>query len=465
MLITVDAIVLPADANYGKLKITVLNDGADFGGSPDTTVEIGVVGPLTTIKTITETTPDFDHRNPSPPEDYFIYVDMDTTTDGDFAKGNYTVSVFLKNEGTPTGLDEKTESNTFDFQPLVPQNIIPSVDVKMDCFVNKLIIEDQTNYGSYTISSRELRIGHPNIPNVATPADTTTADLQITVDISYEYVAYDITLDVDVSTQSVDGNFTYNLLENVTYYESKDIVCDVDLCDLIDCIDKINDDFYAKAQKAGGVSEVSDADKDLYLQLMTTLSLYNNHVYKKSARKQQSLYEQLKALIFDCDCDCDTPTQPRILSTPDGTVYITGDSAYQVWLDEGNSGTEADFLASLNVAGAWTLIGPADYDSDYQQASGNGVYYRLLNGHVEFKGAFTKQITAGAAPIPSKIKIFENTLVIDVDTEGRIPVWNETAGCVGSFYRDTDGAWYIDAVSGYNNTDDQRITGQLPLNP
>lgn len=43
-----------------------------------------------------------------------------------------------------------------------------------------------------------------------------------------------------------------------------------------------------------------------------------------------------------------------IFTFPDGSTYTTpdltgasGDSAYQIWLDEGNTGTEADFLASL----------------------------------------------------------------------------------------------------------------------
>lgn len=42
------------------------------------------------------------------------------------------------------------------------------------------------------------------------------------------------------------------------------------------------------------------------------------------------------------------PSQHRSIQTLNGPP---GKSAYQIWLDQGNSGSESDFLAQLSVAG------------------------------------------------------------------------------------------------------------------
>lgn len=61
---------------------------------------------------------------------------------------------------------------------------------------------------------------------------------------------------------------------------------------------------------------------------------------------------------------------------------VVGLSAYEIWLQEGNSGTEIDFLNSLNGKDGYTPIKGTDYFTDTDIAEiVDEVYSKVADGN------------------------------------------------------------------------------------
>ena len=147
MLIAVDAIVRASDANNEKLRITVTREATDFGGATNINVHIGVTGPLTTVKALNTTTGNQDF-NLDAAASGNILVDLEKVTGGSLANGNYTVTVFVQNLGPPLvggSGDMATFTNTFNFQPLVNSSSMASLTATMNCYENRLLVQDRTD--------------------------------------------------------------------------------------------------------------------------------------------------------------------------------------------------------------------------------------------------------------------------------------------------------------------------------
>jgi hypothetical protein len=81
-----------------------------------------------------------------------------------------------------------------------------------------------------------------------------------------------------------------------------------------------------------------------------------------------------------------TQNYVELASGPAGAAGTNGLSAYEIWLAQGNAGTQADFLASLEGAqgpvgpsgGPVGPAGPAGAGGAASDTSGNGYFYRLF---------------------------------------------------------------------------------------
>lgn len=76
-----------------------------------------------------------------------------------------------------------------------------------------------------------------------------------------------------------------------------------------------------------------------------------------------------------------------------GGAGVQGKSAYQVWIDQGNVGTEADFLTAISAGDSayqiWLGLGNAGTEQDFiDSLSGNGTPVSVVS-------AFPGSPTAG----------------------------------------------------------------------
>lgn len=395
-----------------------------------------------------------------------VKVSIPTDIDGNYLEGSYTFDVKI----TPPVNPESIDSETYALD-LLDQDFELDINVFEDCYAKYLIIEDKTVYPDGFTPTRTITIDHPVIRDEDDIADTVSSTAVTTVSLTrssgtaYENVTYGIKSSAVIIDETDADPFFFG----VEYYypevsvEHK-IVCNTDACNVIACVDKTIKALHALACKKGGIAALPKEDADLFSSILSALAMYNYAILCKDAERIRYWYDELKTLVGDCGCD--EATGP--IAIPDSNlIYLAGKSAYDLWIEAGNSGSLEDFFASLNPVGEWIDVPDADFDGvNFIRGLSLGLRYRILNAHIELVGNFQHTVST-PNPLPSNpIQVIASTFDpgVVVDTTARIPVWAAGPDVVGWFYKDTDGVWKMQWNSRYANSfgSAKRLSGMLP---
>jgi len=426
-------------ANYGKLVVTTTVLDTD-------TVEVNVLAPDTVNYPLTLTagvaSVGFDS--------WVGLLPLIEDVDGNFVQGDYVVNVIVE-EGE---MDEENISETFCLK--TNQDKTLTITTLVDCFAKVVVVTDATVYPDGSTQSRSIRVVHPVIVSEDDEADDTTTTTQLIVPlerasgISYENVQYTATVTSINTITEVVGDISFLIRYNMTsFQEDIKVMCNLDACGVISCVDTKMQEIKDRACKRGGMSNLSQTDKDTLMLLSNNLMMYNYFITCKDYDRINFYYEELKSLTGDCDCAPENvPT--AILDT--NIIYLTG--------PQGVAGEEYEITG-------WTEIAGGDYDAAYTF----GTYklrYRVTRDYIEFLGCITG--VGGGAPSsnPDNVLNAITTLNPNGDTVlaepfGRLTLWDEEK-IVGNMFRDSsDGKWKIYYNADFDRTAQTYVVGQIPL--
>lgn len=387
--------------------------------------------------------------------------DIPVTADGSYIYGEYIIAVSISDSSS------FFENITYKWCPDANKTL--AVSVIDDCFAKSIVVKDNTVYptssGDVTVTAtREITVDHPIILDTDDVVDTVSSDQEVIIPltrsngISYYNVTYGVraTGSIEVSDAST-ANWDVGYIKAWDTYQTEILVqCGADVCSIISCIDTKMQELIEKGCKAGGLHNLQKQDADLLVLIQSNISMYTYWLECKNSSKVAYYYNQLKTLV---GTDCLTVTGPQAI--PDSSItYLRGRSAYEVWVDAGNTGTVDDFLNSLYPVGDWIEV--SGYSSGYSAPSSEAMRYRIIRTHLEFLGKFdTAALQAsGFELLPSSFN------PVETEAEAGVPIYNRTDGgvVVGQLYRvSSSGAWQVRYGSGYDIADDQFVYGMVPI--
>ena len=403
--------LLEGDPNYRKIEAQIESDPVPGLGTVYN-VYYEVIGPVATLKVADFLTPDgvLDNANPIAT---MPLVNLPVDSAGATLEGTYTLNYYMENVITPGVYEEVSCTITLDVLKEGAEScrIQGNIGFEVDCVCYQIKVTDNTLYGDTTLESRELTIIPPTIPGQAQPAPISTTEQTITFGFDYSNVTYLVNLESVYSHVSEDGCITVR--ENLLSQLSQKVVCDFNLCKLIQCIEETLLKLEKEAALKGGWPNLDTYKKDILIQLQENLTLMNLYRTCGNYTKVYDIYNRIVALL-GCDCGCTeqntehpVPVSPACGGAGGNITDITGISPIVV----NQSGTTAvisldpAFLASLGglqdvVIGAGstayltavtaTNISTIDFDpsplawSPYVQFSNASV--ASISGYVDYTG-------------------------------------------------------------------------------
>jgi len=435
----------PAAANYGKLVVTTTVVDGD-------SVEASVLGPDTVNYPLTLTagvaSVGFDS--------WVGLLDLIEDVDGNFVQGDYVVSVIVE-EGEG---DEENFAETFCLDTDQSKDL--NITTVVDCYAKAVVVTDETVYPTGSTQSRSIRVVHPVLTVVDDEADSTTTATQLIVsmirdnDIAYDNMTYTATVtSINTITEVVNENgkaISFLIRYAMTAFrEEIKVMCNLDACGIISCVDTKIQEIAAKACKRGGMGALSQVDKDTISFLQLYLAMYNYAIQCKDYDKINFYYDELKKVIGDCDCEC-TDTLTAIADN--GIIYLKGDTGAA-----GASGIEWS---------EWVDVPDDAFNANHQQGS-TPLRYRVGPTHMEMLGSFTKSPSGAVVGNPfNMLDVFipDNADGDPVypDQLGKFLLYNGSHDLVGTMYRSSvDGEWKVRYITGFNNSALTFVFGQVPL--
>lgn len=427
-----------ASANYGKLVVTVtVVEGLTVSASvlaPDT-----VNYPLSLSAGVAAV--GFDS--------WVGTLDLIEDVDGNFLQSNYTVNVIV-NEGE---VDEENLAETFCLKTNQSKDL--SITTLVDCFAKVVVVTDATVYPDGSTQTRSIRVVHPVIVSEADEADSTTTTDELIVSlerdsgVSYENTQYTATVTSINTIAEVVGDMTFQIRYNMTsFQEDIKVMCNLDGCGIIACVDEKIQEIKDRACKRGGMSSLSTTDKDTLTLLQMNLAMYNFYISCKDYDKINFYYNELKAITGDCDC---APENVPVAIPDTNIVYLTG--------PQGEAGESYEFTE-------WIEVDANDFDSMWKQGTVK-LRYRLSNHHIEFLGSFTGEIGGTTNSNPFNLLDAFNTLNpagdVAVADIGRLALWDEEL-IVGNMFRSSvDGKWKVYWNGDFTRSRQIFVSGSIPL--
>lgn len=446
----------PANLNYGKIVVTITTD---YGAS--TTHKVGITGPDGVVKALPGS-PDATGVNAT------VLADIPLTSSGAFLYGDYTFNIIVDDDGL--GSTVLNETYEWCFPSTTPATAL-TIETTVDCYAKKLVIQDATEYPTNTTQTRLITVQHPLISGENNEADSTTVDDELIVDltrdsgIAYENTTYHVLVEVSCETSEeigINSNedfWDFGIVYAMTpYNKDEKIVCNFDPCKIIECVDDKYRELLDKACARGGIANLNQQDAATFGLLQSYLCMYNWWIRCKDYDKSNYYYELIKGLVGNCGCNAPVGPQPI---TDSGIIYLAGPSAYELWIQQGNTGTIEDFFNVLYPVGEWIEVSSGDLNGNFQHGT-PPLQYRILKTHIEWKGGFKSHI--GAPPTASNpFMIVKNTVdPADIDEAAFIPVYKQGTP-VGRFFRASNGEWQIYWNSDFNQTQQSDISGMLAL--
>ena len=391
-----------------------------------------------TISPITGATATFSVPIPLDSNDEYLY-------------GTYSLSL-ISNDPATSGV-EYSATKTFSFQDLSGQLL---VDAYADYFIKKIVVEDNTDYPSGT-PSKSFVVVSPKISGEANVADITLTDtgsvsMTRASGVAYNNVTYRVRPSATLETSTIDAEWD---LGGVYAYTADDIEVNVvyDDCGLLDCVHTKIVEIEDAACVSGGFTALPTGTKELHSRLQMYLSMYNNAKSCRDAKKANYYRKKIESLVGTCNCTvADT--------IPVGnTVYLDGKSAYDLWLEEGNTGSIDDFLNTLNPVGNWELVPEADFDPDFETDPDDPLRYRVTRDGIQFAGKFIR--VAASDPV-SPFTVLLNTFNPgNAVLEAPIPVYSDSFRPVGSFCKWTN-TWVMYADVTLAGNPSRIVSGKIP---
>lgn len=417
--------------------IVVVENG--LGASTVNTLSITRPGAVAlTIAPITGATATFSVPIPLDSDDNYLY-------------GTYTFGL-TANDPDDSGV-EYNETTTFDFQDLSGEL---SVEAYADVFIKKIVVVDNTDYPDGT-ASKSFVVVSPKITGETNVADITLTDTgSVTMvrssGVAYNNVTYRVLPSATLETSTVDEDWD---LGGVYAYTGDDIEVKVldDDCGLLDCVHTKIVEIEDAACVSGGFTALPLGTKELYSKLQMYLSMYNNAKTCRDAKKTTYYRAKIESLVGTCNCTV-SETIPE-----NNTVYLEGKSAYDLWLEEGNTGSIDDFLNTLNPVGNWELVPEADFDSDFETDPDDPLRYRVTRDGIQFAGKFVR--VAASDPVSPFIVLLNTFDPGNVVLEAPIPVYSDSYRTVGSFCKQST-TWVMYADVALAGNPSRIVSGKIP---
>jgi hypothetical protein len=417
--------------------IVVVENG--LGASTVNTLSITRPGSVAlTISPITGATATFSVPIPLDSDDNYLY-------------GTYTLGL-TANDPDDSGV-EYNETTTFNFQDLSGEL---SIEAYADIFIKKIVVKDNTEYPDGTVD-KSLVVVSPKITGETNVADITLTDTgSVTMvrssGVAYNNVTYRVLPSATLETSIIDEDWD---LGGVYAYTGDDIEVKVldDDCGLLDCVHTKLVEIDDAACVSGGFTALPTGTKELYSKLQMYLSMYNNAKTCRDAEKTTYYRAKIESLVGTCNCVV-SDTIPE-----NNTVYLNGKSAYDLWLEEGNTGSIDDFLNTLNPVGNWELVPEADFDPDFETDPDDPLRYRVTRDGIQFAGKFIR--VAASDPTSPFIVLLSTFDPGNVVLEAPIPVYSDSYRTVGSFCKQsTTWVMYADVTLAGNPS--RIVSGKIP---
>jgi len=425
-----------AGSNADNIIVTV---ETGLGASTVNTLAITRPGAVAlTISPITGATATFSVPIPLDSNDEYLY-------------GTYTFGL-TSNDPDDSGV-EYNETTTFNFQDLSGELY---VEAYADVFIKKIVVVDNTDYPDGT-ASKSFVVVSPKITGETNVADITLTDTgSVTMvrssGVAYNNVTYRVRPSATLETSTIDAEWD---LGGVYAYTGDDIEVKVldDDCGLLDCVHTKLVEIDDVACVSGGFTALPTGTKELYSKLQMYLSMYNNAKTCRDAEKTTYYRAKIESLVGTCNCTV-AETIPE-----NNTVYLEGKSAYDLWLEEGNTGSIDDFLNTLNPVGNWELVPEADFDPDFETDPDDPLRYRVTRDGIQFAGKFIR--VAASDPVSPFIVLLNTFDPGNVVLEAPIPVYSDSFRTVGSFCKQTT-TWVMYADVTLAGNPSRIVSGKIP---
>ncbi len=422
--------------NAGNIIVTVVTG---LGASTVNTLAITRPGAVAlTIAPITGSTATVSVPIPLDSNDNYLY-------------GTYTLGL-TSNDPATSGV-EYNETTTFNFQDLSGQL---SVEAYADIFIKKIVVVDNTSYPDGT-PSKSFVVVSPKITGETNVADITLTDTgSVTMvrssGVAYNNVTYRVRPSATLETSTIDTEWD---LGGVYAYTADDIEVKVldDDCGLLDCVHTKLVEIEDAACVSGGFTALPTGTKELYSKLQVYLSMYNNAKTCRDAQKMTYWRSKIESLVGTCNCTV-AETIPE-----NSTVYLDGKSAYDLWLEAGNTGSIDDFLNTLNPVGNWELVPEDNFDADFETDPDDPLRYRVTRDGIQFAGKFVR--TVSSDPTSPFVVLTSDFNPGNVVKEAPIPVYSDSFRTVGSFCQQSN-SWVAYADVALAGNPSRIVSGKIP---
>lgn len=430
-------------ANDGKFVLNLVGD------DPATDFYVGITGPAAIV--VKAYPGAAEHTGAT----YDLTVDMPVDAAGAYIQGDYIFHI------RANGAADVDETETFCLS-YVDRTMV--LTVVADCYSKSLVITDASTYPTGTVT-RAVTVDTPNIPGTDDVADAVYTAAETIIDMvrsdgnAYSNVTYGVTGATQVETVELSGNWSFGyILAYTGVLEEKLVRCDTDACGIIGCVNDSVQALLTTACGVGGISQLPKNDADKLVLIMSNLAMYNYYNQCSDVTNALFYYDKLKTLTGDCECG--DQTGPTVIADS-SFVYLRGYSAYELWIQDGNTGSLDDFFSSLFPITDWSEVDEALYINEYKQDTTDPLYYRMTKAHIEFKGSFRSDIGAASPTNPSDfLSASFDPAPIEQLGYCSIRIGGEHAGYL---YRDTDDKWKIHWSTNFNRTVQQFISGPIPL--
>lgn len=378
-------------------------------------------------------------------------VPIPTDSDGNYIYGTYTFGLSANDPAT-SGV-EFNQTKTFNFQDLSGTLL---VEAYADVFIKKLIVEDSTDYPDGTVS-KSFVVVSPKITGETNVADITLTDTgSVTMirssGVAYNNVTYRVRPSAELETSNVDGSWDFGGVYSYTQ-DDIEVTVNYDDCGLLDCVHTKIVEIDDAACVSGGFTALPLGTKELYSKLQMYLSMYNNAKACRDAKKTTYYREKIEGLVGTCGC-VTSDTIPV-----NNTVYLDGKSAYDLWLEAGNSGSLDDFLNTLNPVGNWELVTSDVFDPDFETDPDDPLRYRVTRDGIQFAGKFIR--VAASDPTSPFIVLTSDFNPGNVVKEAPIPVYSDSFRTVGSFCQQSN-SWVVYADVALAGNPSRIVSGKIP---
>ena len=435
--------------DYGKIVSSIENTSI----SADENVYYQVKSPLGVIVKA------FDYNTPdavltvAQPSASLPLVSLPQVSNGGFEEGTYTIKYQIEDPGTP-GVYVDVDLS-FELEILKQGNdtciLIGLLEFLVDCLCLKMTVTDKTDYKETTLISRVMTIVPPTVPNESVPVNIVTPNETITFDFGYSGVTYVASLFSIYEHTAVTAPPTFPdvvIRESITSSQSYEVICDHNLCKLIECIEAFFVACVKEASMRGGIQKLPRDKIEAWLLIENYLARYHAAALCNNYELLDFYYRELQRLT-GCDCGCAgtaSSTPVKLVAVCNSTGYISeilGTAPVTVGTNSGVATVSLDqvFLDSLYY-GAWNV------STDILVASPGGVevnstpepFRWSINNSLEtvrIEGSFkvilaiigTIGLLDGTAPSPILIPA-----PVAARVAGRISCFDSSGNCVGSVH-------------------------------